>query len=67
MSSRVWEYEVLKVEPGGFFGGKVDTGELKARLNALGRQGWELASTIETNLSNGASREAVLILKRPLG
>ena len=65
MASQPWEYEVLKVEPGGFFGGKVNEKELKAHLNQLGRQGWELASSFETNLGHGRSREAILIFKRP--
>lgn len=62
-----WEYKALKVEARGFFGGKVDLDELEAELNALGRQGWELTSTFETNMSQGASREVVCLMKRKQG
>lgn len=60
-----WEYELLKIEPGGFFGGKVDANDLLNRLSEMGKKGWELASTFETNVSNGGSRDVVLIFKRP--
>lgn len=59
-----WEYKTIKVEPKGFFGGKVDLNELEAELNTLGRNGWELVSTFETNMSQGASREVVCVFKR---
>lgn len=61
-----WEYQTLKVEPGGWLGGKVDVDELRERLNALGRQGWELVSALDTAYGQGGSREVVAILKRPL-
>jgi hypothetical protein len=59
-----WEYEVLKIEPGGFFGGKVNADELRSLLSELGAKGWELVSTFETNTAQGASRDVVFILKR---
>jgi hypothetical protein len=67
MTSDRWEYEVLKLEPGGVLGGKVDVDELKSYLNQLGQQGWELANSFETNILRGRSREVILILKRPIG
>ena len=67
MTGYRWEYEVLKVEPGGFFGGKIDAEQLKAQLNQLGQAGWELVNSFETNMSEGRSREVLLMLKRPLG
>ena len=60
-----WEYHTLKIHPGGFFGGKVDSNQLAQALNQLGQQGWELCSTFETNTGQGASAEVVLIFKRP--
>jgi hypothetical protein len=67
MTSDRWEYEVLKLEPGGVLGGKVDVDELKSYLNQLGQQGWELVNSFETNILRGRSREVILILKRPIG
>jgi len=60
-----WEYTVLKIQPGGLLGGKIDVSELTSNLNAYGDQQWELASTFETNLGQGRSREVILIFKRP--
>lgn len=61
-----WEYQTLKVQPGGWLGGKVDTDALRDQLNALGREGWELVSAFDTAGGQGASREVVAILKRPV-
>ncbi|HEY0020971.1 MAG TPA: DUF4177 domain-containing protein [Longimicrobium sp.] len=63
-----WEYQTLKVEPGGWLGGKVDIDELRDRLNALGREGWELVSALDTayGQGQGGTREIIAILKRPL-
>lgn len=65
MTSVTWEYQTLKVLPGGFFGGKVDEDELLAALNRMGSEGWELVSVFDTSYGQGRSREIVLILKRP--
>jgi hypothetical protein len=61
-----WEYQTLKVEPGGWFGGKVDTDDLRAEMNRMGAEGWELVSAFDTASGQGASREVVAIFKRPL-
>lgn len=61
-----WEYETLKVHPGGLLGGKIDVEDLAEVLNSRGRDGWELVSAFDTNYGNGASREVILVLKRPL-
>jgi hypothetical protein len=61
-----WEYLTYKYQTGGFFGGKVDTDELRDALNRLGALGWELVSALDTNLNQGASRDIIMILKRPL-
>ncbi|HEX6370617.1 MAG TPA: DUF4177 domain-containing protein [Longimicrobium sp.] len=61
-----WEYQTLKLKPGGWLGGKVDTDALRAQLNALGQEGWELVSAFDTAAGQGASREVVVILKRPV-
>lgn len=60
-----WEYRVLKVEIGRFTGPKVDVSTLEAALDTLGAEGWELVSTMDTNIAKGASDELVLFMKRP--
>jgi len=60
-----WEYRVLKVEIGRFTGPKVDISKVEATLDRLGAEGWELVSTLDTNIAKGASDELVLFLKRP--
>ena len=62
-----WQYHTLKIHPGGFWGGKVDSDQLGSTLNQLGQQGWELCTSFETNTGQGASAEVVLIFKRPEG
>ncbi|MEW4369570.1 DUF4177 domain-containing protein [Paenibacillus kandeliae] len=59
-----WEYKTIKLEPGGFLGGKVDMDELQGTLNDLGFDGWELVSSFDTTISQGSSREVILIFKR---
>jgi hypothetical protein len=61
-----WEYEVLKLEPGGLLGDKMDVEEMREILNSKGRQGWELVGGFDTNYGEGATREVILLLKRPL-
>jgi len=60
-----WHYETVKVKPGGFLGGLVNTDELRDLLNQMGTQGWELVSAFDTNFGQGSSREVILIFKRP--
>lgn len=63
-----FQYTVLKIasEQQIFsMGGKVDGEKLAAELNRLGREGWELVSAFDTNMSYGQTRDVVLILKKP--
>ena len=60
-----WEYKTIKVDTKGLRGGILDTTEFDDELNKLGREGWELVATFDTNIANGASREAVAVFKRP--
>ncbi|GGJ07550.1 DUF4177 domain-containing protein [Paenibacillus hunanensis] len=59
-----WEYKTVKLAAGGFLGGKVDDDHLQETLNALGFEGWELVSSFDTTMSQGSSREIILIFKR---
>ena len=60
-----WEYATVKFEPKGWFGGKTDPDQLQEHLNILGDEGWEVTGIIETNSSQGSTREVVILLKRP--
>ena len=59
-----WEYRTLKVNCKGFFGGKFDEGRLDEMLNDLGRDGWELVSSFDTNELYGSTRYMVFTFKR---
>ncbi len=61
-----FEYTVLDVPTKGFFGGKVDFAALTAKLNEMGRKGWEVVSMNDTNLYQGGSRTLIIILKREI-
>jgi hypothetical protein len=61
-----FEYRVLDVSTTGFWGGQVDAQELTNKLNELGRDGWELASSVDLNKAQGASVSVLVILKREL-
>ena len=59
-----WEYKSLKMDTGGFLGGKLDIDAFDVRLNELGEQGWELVGAFDTNQSHGASRDVIAVFKR---
>ncbi|MFC5472301.1 DUF4177 domain-containing protein [Cohnella suwonensis] len=59
-----WEYRTIKYKTGGFLGGKVDAEELEDELNQYGSEGWELVSCFDTSMSQGASRDIVIVFKR---
>ena len=61
-----WEYKTLKVDTFGFTGGKFEISAFDRELNDHGRNGWELVSVFDTNMSGGVSRHVVATLKRPL-
>ncbi len=60
-----WQYLTLRIKASGFFGVNLDYDEMNDKLNALGREGWELTSGFDRSKRNGISGEVVLILKRP--
>ena len=61
-----WEYWTLKLDATGFWGGKVDEGELDRLLNDAGRQGWELVTAFDTNQSDGQTLHMLFTFKRPV-
>ncbi len=61
---RKFEYTVLDVPAKGFWVGKIDYKALTVKLNELGKQGWEVVSTVDTTLYQSATRSVIVILKR---
>lgn len=61
-----FEYRILDVAAGGFWGGKIDGQELTDKLNELGREGWELISTVDLNRYEGGTKGILVMLKREL-
>jgi hypothetical protein len=59
-----WEYTTFKYKTGGFLGGKIDSEEFESELNQYGSDGWELVSCFDTAMSQGASRDIIVIFKR---
>ena len=61
-----WEYRTVKLSAmGGFLGGKFDETKLDDAMNRLGAEGWELAAALDTNQGYGATRDIVVLFKRP--
>ena len=60
-----WEYKTIKLAAKGFFGGKLDEAKLDSFMNQLGTEGWELVAGFDTNQSYGATRDVVVMFKRP--
>lgn len=61
-----WEYKTTHLAATGWLGGNLDFTAFEALLNDLGRQGWELVSTFDTNTSGGVTRDVVAVFKRPV-
>ncbi|WP_207494205.1 DUF4177 domain-containing protein [Aridibaculum aurantiacum] len=62
-----FEYKLLDVPTKfSWSGGKINLQELTSKLNQLGAQGWEVVNTTDTNMTHGATRGLVIILKKEL-
>ncbi|MBD7966744.1 DUF4177 domain-containing protein [Paenibacillus gallinarum] len=59
-----WEYKTMKYKTGGFLGGKVDTEEFEQELNEHGLDGWKIVSCFDTSISQGASKDVIVVFKR---
>jgi hypothetical protein len=59
-----FEYLTLRVRETGLIGKRVNPKKLTKNLNELGEEGWELASTFETNEDEGETKDVFLIFKR---
>jgi len=60
-----YEYTTLDVATS-FWSSKINAQELTDKLNDLGRNGWELTSTVDLNQTHGATKGLLLVLKREL-
>lgn len=60
-----WEYDALKAQATGLFGGKVDTADLVRRMNERGDEGWELVNVFDTNAGYGTTKDVIALFKRP--
>lgn len=61
-----WEYLLFKAKPEGWLHDSIHEDSIEQVLNNLGQQGWEVTSTIETNVGEGRTKDVVILLKRPL-
>lgn len=59
-----FEYYTYQYDTTGWFGGKVDSEELENDFNELGRDGWELVSSVDTNQTNGSTKSILFVFKR---
>jgi hypothetical protein len=60
----MFEYKVLKSAEEGWFSTYFDWNKVQVVLNDLGKEGWELVSTLDINAGQGRSKEVVFLLKR---
>lgn len=67
MPSTRWEYMTLDVGVSGFWlGPTLDGDALTAKLNELGRRGWEAVGLTSMDAGQGSTRNLIVILKRPV-
>lgn len=62
-----WEYMVLDSRVTNFFQPNLDGVALTSRLNELGEQGWEVVSMSAMEMTDGRTRDMVIVLKRARG
>lgn len=62
-----FEYKIIKTKQEGFWDPKIDSDSLEIGLNTLGNQGWELVTSMDTSIYQGATKEIILFLKREIG
>ena len=63
-----WEYKTVKLGTVSFWKGvDFDENSLTEFMNKLGKVGWELISSFDTNEHQGNTLHIVLIFKRPAG
>ena len=60
-----YEYKVLEVKPGGFWGTILTPETIEAQLNAIAAEGWESVNSLGTNHYEGGTSKLMFIFKRP--
>lgn len=60
----MFEYKLVKFGTSGMLGGKFDTAKAEEQLSLLGKEGWELVSTVSTDEIFGGTKDVILIFKR---
>lgn len=60
-----WQYQIKKYPTKGFLGGKFDENLIQQDLNEQGRQEWELVAAFDTSMSQGMTKDIVLLFKKP--
>ena len=59
-----WDYRVMLMGVEGFFGPKIDLGQLQEYLDGVGEAGWELITVVPITRGEGRTAELMGILKR---
>jgi len=63
-----WEYRTLQFDFNGFFksAGQFEGQEFTDQATRLGREGWEMINTFDTNHHDGNTCFIIAVFKRPL-
>ncbi|WP_028668158.1 DUF4177 domain-containing protein [Runella zeae] len=59
-----FEYKVIELKPGGFWGMKLDAADIEVQLNKMAQEGWELVNSLDMNVGHGATSKMFFIFKR---
>ncbi len=59
-----WEYKVIETECKGLVGGVLEVQYFNDSLNALGKEGWEVVSSVALNVTQGSTKKVITVLKR---
>ena len=60
-----YEYKVIELKPGGFWGNKLEPETIETQLNRMAVQGWELVNSLDMNKYEGTTAKLIFIFKRP--
>lgn len=61
---QTYEYKVIDVKPGGFWGTKLDPQDIENKINSMAMEGWELVNSLDMNAYEGMTSKIVFIFKR---
>lgn len=62
-----YEYKVIELKPGGFWGNKLDAADIEVQLNQMGTEGWELINSMDISQYEGGTGELFFTFKRLKG